>query len=411
MKIAIISDLHIGDYARAKDFTPNDSEHSIIDDYLGSFSKKFSDDEYKCDALLIAGDITNKAQYEEFELAEERIKDIADILKVPHDAIFLTPGNHDSNWELGRSIKSQGVSDEQQIREARYQLFNGNKFIKDLNNRATFGQFHVSPYCVLWCNKDLSVLSFNTSANDNDEKNIHHGEISLESIQQIKTELEKHKSLFEDKIKVLLFHHHPVNYIEKTFSDVDHSIMANANALIELGAEYCFDFLVHGHKHIPRYSHLITDVRHPMNILCAGSFVARLDDRWFDDVGNAFHIIEIDQNCAEQQIPQGRILSWSHFVQHGWIQNNSERDSIPHESRFGSSYNRKTLKLKIKNIILELFSTEPYIKWTEIESRDKDIKYSSSVVLSLVLEELENELDFIVYKEPEIILLKKEGGK
>jgi hypothetical protein len=33
MKIAVISDLHVGEYARAKDFTPTDSEHSIIPDF------------------------------------------------------------------------------------------------------------------------------------------------------------------------------------------------------------------------------------------------------------------------------------------------------------------------------------------------------------------------------------------
>jgi predicted phosphodiesterase len=319
---------------------------------------------YECDILLVAGDITNRANNEEFDLASQKTLEIADILKVPHNSVFITPGNHDSNWSLGKTMKEQGVSDEKQIRDARYQLFNSNPFVKGLMSRAKFGQFHIPPYFVLWCSGEVAILSFNSSANDNDEEKIHHGELSNEAVLAIRQELDKHTVLLEGKTKILLFHHHPLNYQEKTFSEVDNSIMSNADALIELASEYGFDFLVHGHKHIPRYRHLITDSRYPMNILCAGSFVARLDDRWFDDIGNAFHIIEIDQKCEEHLIPQGRILSWSHFVQHKWIKNNSVRDSIPHESKFGSNYNRNTLESKLKIIIVERFLTTAFIKWT-----------------------------------------------
>lgn len=408
MKIAVISDLHIGEYARGKDFTPNDSEHSIINDYTSPFREHFQGDNYKCDVLLVAGDITNCANNEEFELASLKIKELADILRVPYDAIFITPGNHDSNWNMGKTIKEQGVSDEQEIRDARYQLFNNNSFIKGLLSQATFGKFHISPYFVLWCTEQVAVLSFNSSANDNDEKKIHNGELSTESIRLVREELDKHKDLLEGKTKILLFHHHPLNYQEKTFPDADYSIMSNSDALIELAAEYCFDFLVHGHKHIPRYRHLVTDARHPMNILCAGSFVSRLDDRWFDDVGNAFHIIEIDQKCSDHLIPQGRILSWSHFVQHGWIKNDSTRDSIPHESRFGSSYNRNTLESKLKCIINDRFLNSSHIKWSDIITDDVGIRYCSSIVLTMVLKKLETEIGFTTYSEPEIILLKKE---
>ena len=199
-------------------------------------------------------------------------------------------------------MKEQGVSHEQQIRDARYQLFNSNPFVKGTMSRAI--QFHIPPSFVLWCSGEVAILSFNSSANDNDEEKIHHGELSNEAVLAVRQELDKNTALLEGKTKILLFHHLPLNYQEKTFSEVDNSIMSNADALIELASEYGFDFLVHGHKHIPRYRHLITDSRYPMNILCAGSFVARLDDRWFGDIGNAFHIIEIDQKCEEHLIPK-----------------------------------------------------------------------------------------------------------
>jgi 3',5'-cyclic AMP phosphodiesterase CpdA len=234
MKIAVISDLHVGEYARAKDFTPTDSEHSIIPDFLTPFKLCFQKEVYECDILLVAGDITNRANNEEFDLASRKILEIADILKVPHNSVFITPGNHDSNWSLGKTMKEQGVSDEQQIRDARYQLFNSNPFVKGLMSRAKFGQFHIPPYFVLWCSGEVAILSFNSSANDNDEEKIHHGELSNEAVLAIRQELDKHTVLLEGKTKILLFHHHPLNYQEKTFSEVDNSIMLNNYCLLIL---------------------------------------------------------------------------------------------------------------------------------------------------------------------------------
>ena len=74
MKIAVISDLHVGEYARAKDFTPIDSEHSVIPDFLTPFKHCFQKAEYECDILLVAGDITNRANNAEFDLASLRKK-------------------------------------------------------------------------------------------------------------------------------------------------------------------------------------------------------------------------------------------------------------------------------------------------------------------------------------------------
>lgn len=408
MKIAVISDLHIGTTARGADFSTTPTEDNVIPCFMESFKNYFHDPCYHCDALIVAGDITNRANDDEFELAATRIKEIADTLKVNHDSIYFTPGNHDSNWELNKAKKQSGVKDPEKLRSARYELFNDNEFIKNRMSESTFGSFVVSPYFVLWESDKLIVLSYNSSANDDEECGTHHGEIKPEDLVKIKNELEKYKRNFEGKVKVLVCHHHPINYVEKTFYAPDFSIMANAQGLIDLAGEYCFDFIVHGHKHIPRYQHMVSNALHPINILCAGSFVARLDDRWFDGVGNSFHIIEIDQICENKAIPQGRIRSWSHFVSHGWIENIEGRDHVPHESDFGSSYTRQELSRKLKLIINSLFINKEFILWQEVEKEEPNIKYCSSSVLSLVLKDIKDEVGFTIYREPELGLLKKE---
>ncbi|MBC6986177.1 metallophosphoesterase family protein [Alteromonas sp. BZK5] len=406
MKLAVISDLHVGDYARAKDFNPSEGEHSVIDCFMDSFKSKFGKCDYKCDYLFVAGDITNRANKTEFDLATVRILEIAETLTVPESNIFIVPGNHDSNWSLGAADAENGVTNKQDIRDSRYKYFNSNELIKNMLSRAKFGSFHESPYFVFWETEDIAILAFNSSANDNDEVAIHHGEVTSQLVQSVRVELDQVVDLHEKKLKVVLFHHHPLNYEEKTYVQTDHSIMSNAEALLDLASEYCFDFVIHGHKHIPRYNHFVKNGLHPLNILCSGSFVARLDDRWFDDVGNSFHIIEINQHCLTHRIPQGRIWSWSHFVQHGWIENNQARDSIPFESKFGSGYSRTVLETKLEKLIKQEFTKSSYVKWSDLEERDSELSFCSSQILTLILQRLKSKIGFSIYSDPEIILLK-----
>ncbi|MDX7527521.1 hypothetical protein, partial [Enterobacter hormaechei] len=76
------------------------------------------------------------------------------------------------------------------------------------------------------------------------------------------------------------------------------------------------------------------DYQHPINILCAGSFSARLDDRWFQGVPNTIHQIEIDKICDVNKTPLGKVVSWSHNTGHGWTKDESI-NGIPHKEFFG----------------------------------------------------------------------------
>lgn len=409
MKIAIISDLHVGTGSQAKDFSVGDTDNAVITNYMDSFRKKFNTEEHCCDVLLIAGDITNKARADEFDLASRRIKDIANTLNIKEDNIFFTPGNHDSNWVVGESLESQGEIDIQKIREHRYNFLNSNDFFKKRVAYANSGNFHNSPYSVLWSTDKLVVLSYNSSANDKHNEKPHKGQIDSEITSLLTQQLKQHKDDIQGKVKVLLLHHHPINYEDKTYKETDYSIMANATALIDFAGESCFDFIIHGHKHVARYKHLITEAHYPMNILCSGSFSASLSNKYFNGVGNSFHIIEIDKLCEETEIPQGRILSWSHFAQHGWIENKADREELTHEECFGANLNRVTLQKILRTMITDKFKLSDCIQWDEILQLNNQLSYCSSTVVSIVLNELSQEIGFQIYNPPNVILLKNQG--
>ncbi|CAM3720424.1 metallophosphoesterase family protein [Pseudoalteromonas maricaloris] len=105
MNLLVISDLHVGPKARAQDFStvPDDMSCRNTPDYLNDFKNLVKNEDIKVSHILIAGDITQSALYDEFELAASNIIKIAEILNVKKTDIFFIPGNHDSNWRDEKS--------------------------------------------------------------------------------------------------------------------------------------------------------------------------------------------------------------------------------------------------------------------------------------------------------------------
>lgn len=108
VKILVISDLHIGQSARGDDFCTEEITSGINStNYVDDFRIFVSENNIEATHLLIAGDISNKADYNEFDLAAERIKDIIKILNISESNIYFVPGNHDSNWESEKMLEKK----------------------------------------------------------------------------------------------------------------------------------------------------------------------------------------------------------------------------------------------------------------------------------------------------------------
>jgi 3',5'-cyclic AMP phosphodiesterase CpdA len=68
LRIAIISDIHIGDKARRYDLKPRASVSSGTPAYLEEFRNFVHDYKISADFLFLPGDIANHAVPEEYEL-------------------------------------------------------------------------------------------------------------------------------------------------------------------------------------------------------------------------------------------------------------------------------------------------------------------------------------------------------
>ncbi|EIO5089043.1 metallophosphoesterase [Vibrio cholerae] len=408
MKIIIISDLHVGDAAVSNEFAVGSSTNAVKNRFLDELRQLAKHEKICADYIVVAGDITNRATKEEFELASRRLKEIATIVGVEQSSVFFVPGNHDGNW----SEEEISMTAQENINitiERKYNNLRFNDFFKECLERAHWGCYYKEPYFAIWSDEKLNVIGVNCSAFDHYDKKPHHGVIRKQDLKVLDAKLQELQIANSDKINLMVVHHHPIQQPDLPFDRADHSILQNAAILMEIASKHNVNFIVHGHKHIPRLAQYSDEYLHPINILCAGSFSARLDDRWFQGVPNTIHQIEIDKVCDVNKTPLGRVVSWSHNTGHGWTKDESI-NGIPHKEFFGNRMSPVELKKQLKESIERFFEIQTHVKWSELSNHCADIIYTSRKLLEKTIVDLSSEIGFTIHRTPgqdELFILLK----
>ena len=106
LNIAVISDLHIGDSARAKELCPTGNNGAAEDEFRRKFMEFSQIQNVPADYLIIPGDISDRAKPDEFLLASEIITEVAATLQVPIEKILFVPGNHDVDWTRADGLQT-----------------------------------------------------------------------------------------------------------------------------------------------------------------------------------------------------------------------------------------------------------------------------------------------------------------
>ncbi|MBY7250047.1 metallophosphoesterase family protein [Enterobacter roggenkampii] len=406
MKILVISDLHVGTTARARDFcTEVSGASAITENFIEEFHDLVKCENITATHLLIAGDITNRAESYEFEIAAERINDIKNILKIDERNIFFVPGNHDGNWDQEKAASLRCSSKDKIILE-KYNNIRNNDFFSSLLKNTKFSSYYSDPYSTIWEHEDLIVVGVNSSALDSYDKAVKFGEVDLKCLASLQSKLDELKVTGKRKFKILLTHHHPKNYTDTTFPAPDLSQMKNAEDFMRFAGKNEFDFIVHGHKHIPRYNFQMDSDGFFVNILSAGSFAAQLKD-WHNGVANFFHLIEHHDFCPDNNFSRGKVISWSYFTNHKWTRSLYDRDRISHEEYYGYMVSRNQLKSKLRNIINQCKEHKNYAKWQDLIKIEPKLKYCNKQLLSHAVDDLSYELKYEVMpsKDDSFVLL------
>lgn len=399
--LAIISDLHIGRTARAKELCPHSDHKGIDEKYIKKFFKFIDEEGIKADYLILPGDITGKADPLEFELASTLITKIGDKLGLPDSKILFVPGNHDKDW----SIFTPNEEDRTGVRAAQaYQSLKNENWIFDQILSGSDGDMLSESCFTIWDFEDLIVVGYNSSSHDEPDASPHYGLIREDSLALISRKLTDIDQL-NKKIKIFLVHHHPIQYSNHIPDRPDHSIMTNSGNLMKLLRNYKFDLLLHGHKHIPHFTPQVIDSAFPLVIFGAGSFSSQLDYTYIGHANNLFHLLEIDGRDDETDCITGYLNNWSFLTGHGW-KPSRESDGIMPKVGFGAHKNQNEMVKTLTPLICDSLQNSNYVKWKDLIHKAPKLAYLSPERISSLLKEIGQEQNLeCLGNEPENFLL------
>jgi 3',5'-cyclic AMP phosphodiesterase CpdA len=373
MRIAVVSDLHIGSGARGLDLCPHFLEDSKKigrePDYLATFEALAASLDIAANPismLCVTGDISNGAHVEEFKCADMAIQRIAKSLSVPNEKIYFVPGNHDVHWGV---MKLEPTSFWTRHRYAPL-LQDDLNFSKSIGSAIT-GSFDQDPYFVIWETEEALIVGINSAAYDGPEEETHHGLIRQESLGALADFL-KTKPIKSTQLRMCMLHHHPVQYSEATPDSADFSIAVNAENLVLLLNENRFDLIIHGHKHHPRLKSNFSNNSHPYVTLCAGSFSAVLHPLHYGSISNSFHIIDVEGRDQSTQGILGEVNSWTFSPGDKWGPSHQIKGMHATEV-FGSSATISEIERRVKMAVVEVVAAKGAARWDDIVKIDKGL--------------------------------------
>lgn len=376
MKIAILSDLHIGSSAKAQDLCPIECSddlnkyHEKVENYIQDFHDFLIRENITADYLLVPGDITQDAHPMEMKLASDFLRGVQNRLSVSADHLLYVPGNHDADWTM------YDARDRLKLKwRQRYLALNAEDFIfKSINECkvGAVGNLLDTPFFKVWEFDDLIVVGYNSSTRDNKDTKIHCGDIVKEHLDRLEEVLQTLPSNDNKTIRIGMLHHHLRYFPLPKPSDRDYSMASCGESFIELLRKYHFDFIVHGHRH---HSYFAARAQ-PMPILAAGSFSAVLETSLAQLTTNQFHVLEIEKDVSLGTV--GIVKSWSNTVL-GWSRSeeNKATQCLGYERPFGKTLESKDTAQKVIDAFNRVLSLHPTVfTWKEnIVGECRELRY------------------------------------
>lgn len=393
IKIAVISDLHVGEKACCKALKGEaiDAE-SMFSEKFAKFSLR---ENLSPDYLLIPGDMGERARPEEMDRASALVETVLKSLNLSEDRLICIPGNHDVDWEVLKTTpvhpmrwkqRYDSIRQPQNLFQKAFARANGNLF--------------EDPNFTFWKESKLICVGYNSSWHDSPHVS-HGGKIELDHIAALRTAFEENTFKDFSGLKVFVIHHHIHQYTNYLWNET--SIASNAQALLELLAEFKFDILVHGHRHFPNFMVSKTNDLHPLVVLGAGSFTREIDGDLAGIVANQFHMIEVNGRNEEGAV-FGKLKNWAYLTAGGWIKSYVAQTTnrgvpigsgIDHEKPFGG-YNTRTNILTVLRPKIELAfgNGQTILDIEEFITSDIGLMHVTQDLMSEAIKDLGIELGF-----------------
>jgi len=283
--VLLLSDLHI------EDETEGDTLYqSLIEDLRSgpAATSEFS-------ALVVAGDLTNRATVLEFDCATNLIARLGEILGIPLANTVVVPGNHDVDWEHPDVYRDHEGPRPPGLTDDEYFPGNGHAVVRDRQKyRESFNNFATHAYAKLYGRiypldpaqqvdvfdleaSGLCFVTFNSAWNTA-KRTPHAASIINEAVNEASRRLQM---IDRSRFKVAVWHH-PITGNEKIRND------AFVERLRGLDVRLC----LHGHLHESRTD--LLDYLKPKKMLAigTGSFGAPGKDR-AESTPRLYQLLEI----------------------------------------------------------------------------------------------------------------------
>jgi predicted phosphodiesterase len=353
LRIAIVSDLH----CHPEESDPKNNGTLLFTDKLRDNAKehpieslkelKTKDEFDSVDILICPGDLTHQSNKQGMLTAWSYLHEMVNIFDAKE--IYTTLGNHD-------------IDSRHKYSQYSFTIPKGIKQSFPLKENEE-GSFWTKGYTFIE-KEDFQLLIFNsthyhthTSPVDNQAVK---GLITPGTISEIETYLE---NSVNDKIKIMLCHHHPVQHSRDGLGPYD--FIENGEELVNVLGKFNFDLIIHGHKHDPNFREYSTTDGYKIPILSAGSFSATGQQLYINKF-NYFHLIEIHK--SNNSDTKGTIQTWNFINRSGW---SKKMNGFLPRTGFGVNDSVEDIFKKISNF-LEV--GKPYT-WNEVLNEFPDLNF------------------------------------
>ena len=372
IRIAVLSDLHAYDHVDGE--PPShlcvlDPEDQLGKHPLAAVEHLIEKESLKCDLLLCAGDIGDKANPGGIQAAWKWLMRLKD--KLAARVLAATPGNHDVDSRyLYNKYDAKGVL---QTLSPPYPL--------PFEDEATNDRFWSRNFVVLDGDNFRLVLLNSSAFHGGKDKEIYHGRVSAHTLAALRLRLTQSAAPL---INVLLCHHHP--QLHQELDEPDYEVMENGQLLLDMLGELSLGrwLVIHGHKHHPKIAYAPGGASAPV-VFSAGSFSAHLYPKLSTLVRNQFYLIELPYRRYEDLGFVGSVRAWDWAVGLGWLPAQPQGSGLPHYSGFGS----KTDPALIASQIAKRMTSE-VSAWREMRNDLPYIDFLLPRDLADVLEVLSN---------------------
>jgi 3',5'-cyclic AMP phosphodiesterase CpdA len=300
----------------------------------------------RVDALLVPGDLANKARIEGLQQGWEYALEVGRKLGAP--IVVPAIGNHDIDSHRGNP--NQPVF--HAVRNLRPDFpFSG---IADIQS------FFADGYCVIKIG-DADLLVINTVIDHTDAVSAKRGAFGIDRIERMEIALQ---GRLANPIQGALMHHHPVLHTGTFLEDTD--VIPTGDALLGTLRRLGCRFVIHGHKHFARLSYV-----DGVAVLASGSFSAMLNE-FGTAMGNTFHIMQVWGDTPDQV--RGRVHTWVFRYGSGWRRSNEDYAGFPYLSGFGRTMPLADVESRLKVLAATDRERTRFLE-AEVLSAAPDVEY------------------------------------